>query len=135
MQRVRILIGLLTALGTCQSPVTMYAYWNVQQQKIVIGIQGIPDNSWFAFGWGSSMTNTDMIVCRGQRSSGTYIKESRHSTGNTTPTVNAVDPYTTSNIWDLNGSIGCLFVRPLDLGANYYLAQLDTPIPCITAYN
>lgn len=73
----------------------------------------VQPNTWFAIGYGSSMTNTDMVWWSGN---GTYSSQlDLYSTGTTTPNIDPVNYYNTT--WMVNGDGSTTFrsTRPLNV--------------------
>lgn len=94
-------------------------------------------NSWIAIGYGSSMTNTDMVWW--SNGGETNLQQTDlYGTGHVTPSVDPVNAYTTTMSFNTTDS-SATFVstRPLNVnsGNETFVIQLDTPIDMIMAYN
>lgn len=96
----------------------------------------IPGGSYAGWGWGSSMTDTEMVIFSADATTptvGTY-----YSTGETPPGADAkYESCYTTKINDLgNGFIEFITTRPLDCNiADSYVVALDTELELITAWN
>lgn len=67
--------------------------------------------SYLAIGYGTSMTNTDM--CYWGSNGASSLQEDLWSTGNTAPTVDAVNEYTTTFVVNADNSVSFRSLRPL----------------------
>ena len=54
----------------------------------------VPENQWLGIGWGTGMFNVDMVLFQGAGSDGTVTD--LWSTGNSTPTVDSNDEYSSN---------------------------------------
>jgi hypothetical protein len=94
----------------------------------------VKDNSYIAFGWGSTMTNTDMVFW--SASGGASTQKDLYSTGHSNPSVDAANAYTTT-FTQSGGFVDFVSTRKLEGngGVNDFVASLDTNIACCYAYH
>ena len=97
----------------------------------------VPNGSYTGFGWGQTMTNTEMVIFSASPGSGSSI-EYYYSTGETTPSsdANLDSCYNSKVIQQVGGNTVFSVSRPLDCGtSSTYVIKLDTEIPLIAAFN
>ena len=96
----------------------------------------IPDGSFAGWGWGSSMTDTEMIIFETGASAGVTFYD---GTGDTTPTAapSFAPCYTVVTTSDGAGTYTMTATRPLECTgiADSYVIQLDTTLSLITAWS
>ncbi len=97
----------------------------------------IPDGSYAGWGWGSSMTDTEMVIFETGTSAGVSFYDGTGDTAPTEATSGISSCYTTTST--LDGTTYTLTAtRPLDCSdvvADSYLIQLDTTLSLITAWS
>jgi hypothetical protein len=67
--------------------------WDATINRIKFNVK-VKDGSYIAFGWGSSMANTDMVYW--SANGATIEQKDLHSNGYSTPATDAVNTYTTT---------------------------------------
>jgi len=95
----------------------------------------LPDVGYQGWGWGPSMTNTELVVFSAEGASSAVT--TYYSTGDTMPTLKpSLQTCYTWNYRTLSsGEIHFTATRPLDCGIpNSYVVKLDTELTLITAY-
>ena len=132
-------LGEETAGPNCTNNVTdnsaITLFYDEETQLVTFNVS-VEDNSYVGFGWGSDMTDTEMIswVAKGDESSTTnyFAKEEGYP-----------DPYSTidpcyTNTWTVNseaGTVDFVTTRPLDCGiADTYVVQLDVSMSLCAAW-
>lgn len=119
----------LTDLGT------VAAYYDPQTQLVNLEAT-LPVGSYAGWGWGPSMTDTEMLIF--SASDGASDINFYLSSGFTKPTLDASfkDCYTTSVTQD-GDTVNFTATRPLECTAvaDSYVVQLDTELSLITAWN
>ena len=99
----------------------------------------VPANSYFAIGFGSSMTNTDMSYWLNDGTESGSVQQQVYSTGESEPQLytDSYNCYTTvSSVFDSSdNSVTITQTRPLDCNhENTYVIPLDTSIDMISAF-
>ena len=72
---------------------TLAVSWDAATSRIKFNVK-VKDSSYIAFGWGGSMTNTDMVIWRANGASS--VQQDLYSTGKVTPQTDAANAYTTT---------------------------------------
>ena len=91
--------------------------------------------SYAAWGWGASMTNTEIVHFRADSASSAVTNW--FATGTHMPSANsAVDACYTSSFTDGGSSVDFTVTRPLDCGIDTsYVVQVDAELDLIAAWN
>ena len=120
-----------TSMLTNQGSTLNYTYDPIND--VVVYDVCVPDGNWFAIGYGSSMTNTDMVWWSANTTNSTQLD--LYSLTTTTPSIDAQNAYTT--VWTLmdDNSVKFRSTRPLNvnLGLETYVIQLDVATPMVAA--
>ena len=95
----------------------------------------VTEGSFLGFGWGGSMTDTEMVIFSADNTSSTV--GNYYSTTEEKPTLYPViDSCYTSTVTPGSGYTIFNTTRPLDCGIdNTYVVQLDTNLTLINAWN
>ena len=88
-----LLLGYASAAAITVPNGTLDFSYDVATAKIVLKAH-IKAGSYIAFGWGSTMSNTDMVIW--QANGGTSTQLDLYSTGYSTPSTDGVNTYTTT---------------------------------------
>ena len=113
----------------------MTGWYDTDNEKFVVQAT-IADQSFAGWGWGSSMTNTEMVIfsANGDDSTATTYK----GKGDTDPDLQPEMQKCYDVVHNKNddGSISIYASRPLDCGIeDSYVIELDKPLQLITAWN
>jgi len=94
----------------------------------------VQPNSWLAVGYGTSMTNTDMVWWSANTTSSQQLD--LYSTGETTPLIDPVNCYNTTYNINLDNSVSFTSTRFLNpnIGNETFVITLGVNIPMIYAF-
>ena len=104
----------------------MIGFYDTTSEKFVVQAT-LPDSSYAGWGWGPSMTRTEMLIFSANGASSSMT--TYYSIGEQEPTEHEdlASCYTTSTVANSDGTITITTMRPLDCGINNsYVIKLDT---------
>lgn len=85
-----LIIGVVTAVDLPNGSINVMYDFREQHVRFTVLVQ---DGTYTAFGWGPTMTNTDMVVWQANGKKSTVLD--LYSTGHNPPSVDAVSAYDT----------------------------------------
>ena len=124
--------------GFCDTTVSddsrVFMFYNPDTDLINLNAK-VTEGSFLGFGWGGSMTDTEMVIFSADGTSSTV--GNYYSTTEEKPTLYPViDSCYTSTVTPGSGYTIFNTTRPLDCGIdNTYVVQLDTNLTLINAWN
>ena len=139
--------GFFASDGTCTDPAAnpcltkindggSFTVSYVEADDVISMNATIPDKSYAGWGWGGSMTNTEMLIFSADGDNSDM--ETYYGVGDTEPEKQKElqSCYTTIPTKKDNGYVEFITTRPVDCGiSNSYVVQTDTLHELITAWN